>query len=71
MGIDASMESKKWKDGNHRSQGMELIEKRMEIIRKLTNRKMILQPARQLYNREGEIAGTRVVVIIQAENLDD
>lgn len=70
VGIDTSIESKSNYDGDHRSQGMEITTKRIELLQKLSNRSFELIGPRQINNPDGSINGTRVTLKFQVENLD-
>jgi ligand-binding sensor domain-containing protein/two-component sensor histidine kinase len=68
MGIKTRLENKKIP--THKSQGTDLIRKRMEIIGKISDKKMILIGPRELYDTAGIPRGTEVVLKIHIENLD-
>jgi two-component sensor histidine kinase len=70
IGIDASIKSKADYDGDHRSQGMEITTKRIELLKKLTNRSFELFGPVQITNDDHSIKGTRVTLKFQVENLD-
>lgn len=70
IGIDASIRSKADYDGDHRSQGMEITTKRIELLKKLTNRSFELNGPVQLTEKDNSIKGTRVTLKFQVENLD-
>jgi sensor histidine kinase YesM len=69
VGIEASMKSKADYDGDHRSQGME-ITKRIELLKKLTNRSFELIGPVQIMENDRSIKGTRVTLKFQVENLE-
>lgn len=70
VGIDASIKSKADYDGDHRSQGMEITTKRIELLKKLTNRSFELIGPVQIMENDRSIKGTRVTLKFQVENLD-
>lgn len=70
IGIDASIRSKADYDGDHRSQGMEITTKRIELLKKLTNRSFELDGPVQITDKDNSIKGTRVTLKFQVENLD-
>jgi two-component sensor histidine kinase len=70
VGIDASIESKSNYDGDHRSQGMDITTKRIELLKKLTNRSYELIGPTQITDKDSLIKGTRVILKFQVENLD-
>lgn len=71
VGIDNSMQSKTNYDGDHRSQGMEITTKRIELLKKLSNRNFELIGPYQVANNDSLINGTRVTLKFQIENLDN
>ena len=70
IGIDTSIKSKADYDGDHRSQGMEITTKRIELLQKLTNRSFELHGPVQITDNDNSIKGTRVTLKFQVENLD-
>jgi ligand-binding sensor domain-containing protein/anti-sigma regulatory factor (Ser/Thr protein kinase) len=70
VGIEASMKSKADYDGDHRSQGMEITTKRIELLKKLTNRSFELIGPVQIMENDRSIKGTRVTLKFQVENLE-
>jgi len=71
VGIDNSMQSKTNYDGDHRSQGMEITTKRIELLKKLSNRNFELIGPYQVAKNDSLINGTRVTLKFQIENLDN
>jgi sensor histidine kinase YesM len=71
IGIDFSMEKKKMMVGDHKSQGMEITSKRIDIIRELSKKDFELEGPFQLTNPDHSIKGTRVLLKIPVENLDE
>lgn len=70
VGIETSLKNKINYDGDHRSQGMEITTKRIELLKKLTNRSFELIGPIQIMNNDGSINGTCVTLKFQIENLD-
>ncbi|MBL4861658.1 MAG: histidine kinase, partial [Crocinitomicaceae bacterium] len=64
IGVNQSLSSKGGFDGDHRSQGMEITSKRIELIRKLTNKQMALIGPDEMLNDDRSIKGTRVLIKI-------
>lgn len=71
VGIETSMENKINYEGDHRSQGMEITTKRIELLKKLSNRSFELIGPKQIMNDDGTIKGTRVILKFQVENLEN
>jgi hypothetical protein len=71
IGIDASVQSKMNYAGDHRSQGMEITTKRIELLQKISNRFFQLEGPFQTYSENSSINGTRVILKFQVENLDN
>lgn len=71
IGIDYSLQKKKMMVGDHKSQGMEITSKRIDIIRELSKKDFELEGPFQLTNPDHSIKGTRVLLKIPVENLDD
>jgi ligand-binding sensor domain-containing protein len=71
VGIDNSIQGKTNYDGDHRSQGMEITTKRIELLKKLTNRNFELIGPFQIAKNDSLINGTRVTLKFQIENLDN
>lgn len=70
IGIDFSLQQKHMFSGDHKSQGMEITSKRIDIIRELSKKDFELEGPFQLYNPDKSIKGTRVSLKIPLENLD-
>lgn len=70
VGIETSIENKINYEGDHRSQGMEITTKRIELLKKLSNRSFELIGPIQITNNDRSINGTRVTLKFQVENLD-
>lgn len=71
VGVETSINSKLNYDGDHRSQGMEITTKRIELLRKLTNRYFELIGPTQIRNNDRSIKGTMVTLKFQVENLEN
>ena len=71
IGIEESKQGKTDMDGDHRSQGMEITSKRIELLNKLSDQKFEIIGPFQLEDEYRLIKGTRVILKIEQENLDD
>lgn len=71
IGIDFSREKKKGDLGDHRSQGMEITSKRIELLQKLSDQNFELKGPFQTYDSNRLINGTCVLLNIPYENLED
>lgn len=69
VGIDVSKVNKVSFDGDHNSHGMEITSKRIEILKKLTERNIELDGPRQINESDGTIKGTSVWIRIDNNNL--
>ncbi len=70
IGIDESLAHKHDFTGDHRSQGMEITFKRIDLIRKVSDQKLELIGPRQINGEDGSINGTVVTLKIRIENLE-
>lgn len=70
IGIDFSMNKKAKFKGDHKSQGMEITSKRIDLIRKMWNKDYELIGPFQMTNPDRSIKGTRVLIKIPYENLE-
>lgn len=70
IGIEKSIEQKIGFNGDHKSQGMEITMKRIDIIKKISNRDMELIGPKQIYDSTGKIMGTSVQIKISLNNLE-
>jgi ligand-binding sensor domain-containing protein len=70
IGIDFSMKQKQDYNGDHKSQGMEITAKRIDIIRELSKKDFELEGPFQTMNPDRSIKGTRVLLKIPIDNLD-
>lgn len=71
IGIDYSLNKKKQGDGDHRSQGMEITSKRIELLKMLSHKNFDMEGPFQLEDSNHSINGTRVILKIPVENLAD
>lgn len=71
IGIDFSLKKKGQGDGDHRSQGMEITSKRIELLKKLSNRNFEMDGPFQIEDDNHSISGTRVLLKIPCENLEE
>jgi hypothetical protein len=68
VGIESSLKRKK--QSTHKSQGTDLIRKRMDILGKVSQKRMILIGPFEEKDADGNVAGTEVVLKIHIDNLD-
>ncbi len=71
IGIEKSLSQKHRFEGDHKSQGMEITFKRIDLIRKVSDQSLELIGPEQINNSDGSIKGTRVLLKIQTENLEE
>jgi hypothetical protein len=71
VGIKNSMSSKQDSNGDHRSQGMEITAKRIDLIKKISNKGFDIIGPFQISDSGTSINGTRVLLKIPFENLED
>jgi sensor histidine kinase YesM len=71
IGITQSMARKSSFDGDHRSQGMEITSKRIDLIRKFSDRSISMEGPVEVLNPDSSIKGTRVLIKIEVINLVD
>ncbi|MBC9812835.1 histidine kinase [Crocinitomicaceae bacterium CZZ-1] len=71
IGIEKSISEKYDYDGDHRSQGMEITVKRIDLIQKISGREMDLSGPNQIQDENGNILGTIVEIKISLNNLDN
>ncbi len=71
IGVKQSLSRKGTESGDHRSQGMEITTKRIELMRKLTNQDMELIGPAEIIGEDGSINGTYVLLKFKVENLED
>lgn len=71
IGVNQSMTSKVDTEGDHRSKGMEITSKRIDLIQKISNNDISLVGPYELYNDDSSIKGTRVLLKIPLNNLEN
>lgn len=71
IGIENSKKSKSDFEGDHRSQGMEITSKRIDLLNKLSNQKFEIIGPYQMEDNNHTINGTCVILKIHMENLED
>lgn len=71
VGIKNSILKKSENIGDHRSQGMEITTKRIDLIKKISNKGFELIGPFQIDEIDSSINGTRVLLKIPFENLED
>lgn len=71
IGIDTSLMKKQTAYGDHKSQGMEITSKRIELLKKLKQQNYELEGPFQLKENNRLINGTRVLLKIPVENLEN
>ncbi len=71
IGVDHSMTQKGDIEGDHRSKGMEITTKRIALIQKISNDDISLDGPYEIYNDDRSIKGTRVLLKIPLNNLDN
>lgn len=64
IGIENSRSQKSQSEGDHISQGMKITQSRVEILKSLSNKKMLLVGPKQIVNNDGSIYGTHVLIKI-------
>lgn len=71
IGVKKSISSKHEIDGDHRSQGMEITSKRIELIKKLSDFDISLEGPEEIYDENRSINGTRVLIKMKIEDFDN
>jgi len=71
IGIEKSKLIKSQFDGDHKSQGMEITKKRIELLNRLSDKHFEIIGPRQLENEDRSINGTEVILKISFQNLED
>ncbi len=71
VGIEHSVSEKGKLDGDHKSKGMEITSKRIELIQKISDNDISLIGPFEVRNKDGSIKGTKVLLKIPYENLVD
>lgn len=70
IGVKQSLSKKVEIDGDHRSKGMEITSKRIELIQKISKNNISLEGPSELIGDGGSIKGTYVLLKIPQANLD-
>ncbi|MGB0914832.1 MAG: ligand-binding sensor domain-containing protein [Crocinitomicaceae bacterium] len=70
VGIKQSMKNKTAIDGDHRSQGMEITSKRIELIQKVSNNNISLEGPNEIIGKDGSVNGTHVLIKIPLSDLE-
>lgn len=70
IGIRKSISQKYSMEGDHRSQGMEITSKRIELIQKISNNDISLEGPEELIDDNGKINGTYVLIKIPTSDLE-
>ncbi|MDB3907489.1 histidine kinase [Crocinitomicaceae bacterium] len=71
IGINQSISRKVYDTGDHRSQGMEITSKRIELMQKFSDDAMELIGPEELIGDDGSINGTYVLLKLRSDNLED
>lgn len=71
IGINQSLSKKTIMDGDHRSQGMEITSKRIELMKKISDKNIELIGPDEVVNNDGSINGTRVLIKIPLSDLEN
>jgi two-component sensor histidine kinase len=71
IGIDISISNKIDYNGDHRSQGMEITTKRIELLQKISKRHFELIGPTQLFDSDNAVRGTSVILKFSVDNLDN
>ena len=69
--VNHSMTKKGDMEGDHRSKGMEITSKRIELIQKISNNDISLVGPYEIYNDDRSIKGTHVLLKIPLNNLEN
>ncbi len=70
IGIKNSLRLKEIAEGDHKSQGMEITSKRIDLIKKISNKGFEIIGPFQIGGLDSKVSGTRVLLKIPFENLD-
>ena len=71
IGIERSLAQKNEFSGDHKSQGMEITVKRIDLMKQVSHHILELEGPTQINGEHGIINGTRVIIKIRTENLED
>lgn len=70
IGVQESMSKKAVMEGDHKSQGMEITSKRIELIKKLSDFDISLTGPEQVYDENRSINGTHVLIKMKLLDFD-
>ena len=70
IGVNQSLSRKSEIDGDHKSQGMEITSKRIELIRKISDNGISLEGPEEIIGNDGSIKGTHVLIKIPLIDLE-
>jgi LytS/YehU family sensor histidine kinase len=70
IGVQNSLKNKTKFDGDHRSQGMEITAKRIELIQKISHIGISLEGPTEIIGSDGSINGTKVLIKLPLDYLD-
>lgn len=70
IGVKHSIQKKSSFEGDHRSQGMEITSKRIELIKKLSDFDITLEGPEEIYDENRSINGTRVLIKMKLIDFD-
>jgi ligand-binding sensor domain-containing protein len=71
IGVNQSISRKSRFDGDHRSQGMEITSKRIDLIRKVSNQRISMEGPIETLNDDRSIKGTHVSIKMEVSNLEN
>lgn len=71
IGVNQSISRKTMDTGDHRSQGMEITSKRIELMQKFSDKTMELIGPKEVIGEDGSINGTYVLLKLRGDNLED
>ncbi|MCR9171798.1 MAG: histidine kinase [bacterium] len=71
IGVNQSISMKALDMGDHRSQGMEITSKRIELMQKFSDDAMELEGPAEIIGDDGSINGTYVLLKLRADSLED
>jgi sensor histidine kinase YesM len=71
IGVNQSISRKATVTGDHRSQGMEITSKRIELMQEFSDQTMELIGPNELVGKDGSINGTYVLLKLSPNNLED
>ena len=70
IGVEHSIQKKSSFEGDHRSQGMEITSKRIQLIKKLSDFDITLEGPEEIYDENHSINGTRVLIKMKLIDFD-